>query len=226
MADATDAFSTIDDFLLSLGEGVSHAQAELARAGVSGPPGAEVLYQLPRVEFELKMNLTVVQDRALSQRYRYLRAIRSNDKHLLFKPLTNEEASSTLEIAATVKGAFIAVPANNGLPAPVMRTLVDPSDPRAPRVSITVSNAAGEPMSGVEVQLNVDREESVALNQAAGVRFAVAADTGFDQAVLVTDASGTAQTVLRIDVGQPKGLLVIGVDALSRTDAIVYEVTA
>ena len=223
MADATDAFSTIDDFLLSLAEGVSHAQAELARPGVSEPPDAQVLYQLPRVEFELKMNLTVVQDQGLSQRYRYLRAIRPNDKHLLFRPLTSEEASSTLEIAATVRGAFIAIPANNGLPAPVIRTLVDPSDPRAPTVRVTVSNAAGEPMAGVEVQLNVDREESVGLNQSAG--FSVAAGTGFDHGVLVSDAGGTAQTVLRIDPGQAKGLLVIAVDALSRTDMIVYEVT-
>jgi hypothetical protein len=226
MADATDAFSTIDDFLLSLAEGVSYAQAELARAGVSGPPGAQVLYQLPRVEFELKMNLTVVQDQGLSQRYRYLRAVRPNDKHLLFKPLTPEEASSTLEIAATVKGAFLAVPANNGLPAPMMRTLIDPSDPRAPTVRVTVSNAAGEAMSGVEVQLNVDREESVALNQGVGVGFAVAAGTAFDEGVLVTDAGGTAQTVLRIAGDQAKGLLVIAIDALSQTDAIVYEVTA
>lgn len=225
MADATDAFSTIDDFLLSLAEGVSHAQVELARAGVSGPPGAQVLYQLPRVEFELKMNLAVVQDQVLSQRYRYLRAIRPNDKHLLFKPLTSEEASSTLEIAATVTGAFIAVPANNGLPAPVMRTVVDPSDPQAPSVRVSVSNAAGEPMPGVEVQLNVDREESVALNRAAGLDFAVAPGTGFDQGVLVTDAGGTAHTVLRIDAGQAPGLLVIAIDALSRTDEIVYEVT-
>ena len=88
---------------------------------------------------------------------------------------------------------------------------------------VTVSNAAGEPVSGIEVQLNVDREESVALNPAG---FAVAAGTGFDQGVLVTDAGGTAQTVLRIDAGQAKGLLVIAVDALSRTDEIVYEVTA
>ena len=223
MPDPTDAFSTIDDFLLSLAEGVSYAQAELARAGASGPPGAQVISNFPRVEFELKMNLTVVQDQGLSQRYRALRAVRPNDKHLLFKPLTNEEASSTLEIAATVKGAFIAVPANNGLPAPVLRTLVDPRDPRAPIVRVTVSNAAGEPLPGVEVQLNVDREESVALSPAG---FAVAAGTSFDQGVLTTDAGGTAQSVLRIASGQARGLLVITVDALSRTEAIVYEVTA
>jgi hypothetical protein len=225
MPDPADAFSTIDDFLLSLAEGVSYAQAELARAGASGPAGAQVVYQLPRVEFELKMNLTVVQDQGLSQRYRSLRAVRPNDKHLLFKPLTNEEASSTLEIAATVKGAFIAVPANNGLPAPVLRTLVDPTDPRAPIVRVTVGNAAGEPLPGVEVQLNVDREESVALNP-AGAGFAVAAGTSFDHGVLVTDAAGRAESVLRIASDQTRGLLVIAVDALARTEAIVYEVSA
>ena len=76
------------------------------------------LYQLParrvRVEDEPHRGAG---SRALAA-LPLLRPVRPNDKHLLFKPLTSEEASSTLEIAATVKGAFIAVPANNGLPAP------------------------------------------------------------------------------------------------------------
>ena len=42
MPDPKDAFSTLDDFLLSLADGVSHAQAEAARAGAAGPPGAQV----------------------------------------------------------------------------------------------------------------------------------------------------------------------------------------
>jgi|SRR5882724_1032300 len=224
MTDASDAFSTLDDFLLSLADGVAHAQAELARAGVSGPPGAQVLYQLPRVEFELKMNLTVVEDQALSQRYRYLRAMRPNDKHLLFKPLTGEEASSTLEIAATVKGVFIAVPPNSGLPAPVIQTTLDATDPKAPIVRIAARNAAGEALAGIEIQLNVDREESVALNQAAGRSFSVAAGTALDLSVLSTDANGAAHTVLRIDGAQVAGVLVIAVDALSRSETLVYEV--
>ncbi|WP_437293993.1 hypothetical protein [Sorangium sp. So ce426] len=224
MADPKDAFSTLDDFLLSLADGISHAQAELTRAAASGPPGASVVYQLPRVEFELKMNLTVVEDQALSQRYRALRPIRPSDKHLLFRPLTGEEASSTLEIAATVKGAFIAVPPNGGLPAPLIRSTVDATAPEAPIVRVAVSNAAGEPLVGVEVQINVDREESVALNQAAGRPFSVAAGTAFDRGQLTTDDRGVAHASLSIGKGQEPGLLVIVVDVLSRTDTLVYEV--
>ncbi|HYP90310.1 MAG TPA: hypothetical protein VEQ59_19195 [Polyangiaceae bacterium] len=226
MADVTDAFSTLDDFLLSLADGVAHAQAELARLPASTPSGPQTLYQLPRVEFELKMNLTVVQDQTLSQRYRYLRPIRAGDKHLLFKPLTGEEAASTLEIAATVKGVFIAVPPNNGLPAPLLRTTLDPADRKAVVVKVAVSNAAGEALAGVEVQLNVDREESIAVNQAAGRSFSVAADTALDASVLTTDETGAAQTVLRVGGAQAVGMLVITVDALSRTDTIIYEVKA
>ena len=44
--------------------------------------------------------------------------------------------------------------------------------------------------------------------------------------MLITDAAGTAQSVLRVASGQARGLLVITVDALSRTEAIVYEVAA
>ena len=226
MADPTDAFSTLDDFLLGLAEGVAHAQAELTRASVATPTGVQVLYQLPRVDFELKMNLTVVQDQALSQRYRYLRPIRSDDKHLLFKPLSVEEATSTLEIAAVVKGAFIAVPPNGGLPPPTIRTTVDPSDPTAPVVRVAISNAAGEPLAGVEVQFNVDREDSATLNQAAGRTLSVAPGTVFDRGVLHTDDTGTVQSTLRIDQAQTLGLLVITVDALSRTDTIVYDPSA
>jgi hypothetical protein len=224
MSDPTDPFSTLDDFLLSLADGVAHAQAELTRAGAAGPPGGPVLYQLPRVDFELKMNLRVVEDQVLSQRYRYLRPMRPNDKHLLFKPLTGEEASSVVEIAAVVKGAFIAVPPNGGMPAPVLSTTIDATNPRAPLLRVVARNAAGETLAGVEVQLNVDREESIALNQAAGRTFAVAPGTAFDHGLLVTDNAGSAQAVLAIDRAQLPGLLVIAVDALSRTDTIVYEV--
>ena len=38
------------------------AAAELARAGAVGPPGAQFSYHLPRVDFEFKLNLRVVED--------------------------------------------------------------------------------------------------------------------------------------------------------------------
>jgi hypothetical protein len=224
VTEPTEAFSTLDDFLLSMAEGVAYAQTELTRAGASNSSGSSVLYQLPRVDFELKMNLTVVQDQALSLRYSTLRPIRPNDRHLLFRPVSVEEASSTLDIAATVKGAFIAIPPNGGLPAPTMRTLVDATDPKAPVVGVIIRNTAGESLAGVEVQFNIDREESVAVNKSAGRAFSVATDTIFERGVLTTNESGTAQAVLRLSQTQQPGFLVIAVDALSRTETIVYEV--
>jgi len=225
MADPTDAFSTLDDFLLSLADGISSAQDELARAGSLGPPGRQYAYHLPRVEFELRMNLRVVEDAVLSDRYRSLRLNRSNDKHLLFKPVTSDVASSTLDIAAVVRGAFVAVPANGGLPGTVIRTAVDAGDPRAPIVQVTVGNTAGEPLAGLEVQFNVDREESAALTSVDGRTLVLAPDTGFERGAVTTDAGGVAPSVLRIGSGQGSCMLALTVDAAGRTETLVYEVT-
>jgi len=224
MADPDDAFSTLDDFLLSLADGVAHAQTALSRAGAIGPPGRQSLYQLPRVDFELKMNLRVVDDPGLSMRYRPLRPLRANDKHLLFRPLASEEAASTLEIAAVIRGAFVAVPANNGLPGPVVSVAVDGKDPRSPIVRVTARNAAGEPLPGTEVQLNVDREESATLTAGPGGAYEIPPDTAFDRGVVTTDASGVAEAVLKISSKQKEGLLALVIDALDQTEMVVYEV--
>jgi len=225
MADPEDAFSTLDDFLLSLADGVTLAQNELARAGALGPPGRQFTYHLPRVDFELRMNLRVVDDETLSRRYRPMRPTRDGNKHLLFRPLAAEESSSTLEIAAVVKGAFVSVPANGGLPSALLSTRVDSANLRAPIVRATVSNAAGEPVRGVEVQFNVDRDESAALTQSLGRPFWLHADTAFDRGVVSTDETGTATAVLNVPENQPPVLLALVIDAIERTETLVYEVT-
>jgi hypothetical protein len=226
MADQADAFSTLDDFLLSLADGIASAQDALTRAGSVGPPGRQYAYHLPRVEFELRLNLRVVEDQLLSDRYRLLRAERTGDKHLLFKPISADAAASTLDIAAVVRGAFVAVPANDGLPATVLRTAVDTVTPRAPIVRVTATNTAGEPLAGIEVHFNVDREESAALTQAAGSTLALAADTGFAEGVVTTDASGVARSALQIGAAQQPCILELVIDAAGRTETLIYEVTA
>jgi hypothetical protein len=224
MTSPEDAFSTLDDFLLSLADGVAHAQGELARAGALGPPGRQFVYHLPRVDFELKMNLRVVGDTTLSHRYSQLRPNRASDKHLLFKPLATDEASSTLEVAAVVRGAFVAVPENGGLPAVLLSTDVNTTHPLAPVLQVGVRNAAGEAMSGMDVQVNVDREESAALTQSAGMTFVLASGTGFEKGVVSTDALGAARVTLNIDPAQQPCLLALVVDAGGRTDTLIYEV--
>jgi hypothetical protein len=224
MPDPNDAFSTLDDFLLSLADGITRAQEELSRGATAGPAGRHFVYHMPRVDFELKMNMRVVQDDVLTGRYQQLRPGIASGKHLLFKPLAAEEASSVLEIAAVVRGAFVAVPANNGLPAALITTSVTTQDARTAIVRVSARNAAGEPLAGVEVQVNVDREESVTLSQASGRTMTVNAGTHFERAVVTTDENGVANVVLQIAAGQQPGLLVLVIDALERTETVVYEV--
>jgi hypothetical protein len=218
-----ESFSTLDDFLLSLADGITQAQAELARSGALGPVGQKYVYHVPRVDFELRMNLRVVEDTALSQRYRQLRPARMNDKHLLFKPLAPEETSSTLEVAAVIRGAFVAVPANGGLPPLVIETRLDTSGPEKV-LQIRLHNAAGEALPGVEVQVNLDREESASLTAAIGKTFTLAAGTGFSSGVVFTDAQGVATTTLTIGPGQSSCLLALVVDVADQTETLVYEV--
>lgn len=224
MPDANDAFSTLDDFLLGLADGITRAQEELSRAGALGPAGRQFVYQLPRVDFELKMNMRVVEDETLTGRYRQLRPLRAGDKHLVFRPVTTEEVSSTLEIAAVVRGAFVAVPANNGLPTPLFVTTVDASDPRAPVVRVAVRNAAGEPIAGTEVQFNLDREESTALTATTGRTLVLDPGTRFERGVVTTDEAGVAESVLHVAPTQQPALLLLVFDAVERTDTLVYEV--
>jgi hypothetical protein len=227
MADANDAFSTLDDFLLSLADGIAQAQDSLARSGTAGPPGRHFTYHLPRVDFELKMNLRVVEDEALSARYAAIRPERASSKHLLFKPLSSQEAASTLEIAAVIKGAFVAVPANDGLPGALLETRLQPtSDPRVLMLRVVARNTAGEPLSGIDVQVNLDREESAELTALSGRTLTLAPQTGFTRGVVTTDAAGVAEAELRIDAAQTPGILALVIDAADRTEKLVYEVRA
>ncbi|MDH5670843.1 MAG: hypothetical protein OEZ06_01780 [Myxococcales bacterium] len=227
MPSPEEAFSTLDDFLLSLAEGISQAQAELARAGSTGVPGTELSYRLPKVEFELRMNLQVVDSPALSNRYAgRLRTARPSQKHLLFRPLAAQEASSTLQIAAQIRGAFVAVPANNGLPPTLLSTAVDGADPSAPILRVLASNAASEPVANLQVEVNLDREESAVLTAASGGSFVLADGTGLRRNVLVTDASGAAEVVLDIDASQQPATLALVIDAAGQTETLVYGVDA
>jgi hypothetical protein len=223
MDDANDAFSTLDDFLLSLADGITSAQEELSRGG-GGSNGSQFTYHIPRVDFEMKMNLRVVQDSALTQRFQKLRPGAASGKHLLFRPLGTEETSSVVEVAAVVRGAFVAVPANRGLPPALLSSSVSAVDAHTANVRIAASNAADEPLSGVEVQVNVDREESIALNAAGGKTIVVDPGTRFERAVVTTAADGTATAVLQIATGQQPGLLSLVIDALDQTETLVYEV--
>ena len=94
MSETTTLLTTIDDYLLSLADGIALAQSELSRSAAAGPPGHQVAYYLPRLDFELRMTLRVTRSEELSQRYESVRAPDARDTHLLFSPVSSSTSTT------------------------------------------------------------------------------------------------------------------------------------
>jgi hypothetical protein len=231
---------SIDDYLLGLADGIQKAQRQLSQMALTLQPGeTAVSYQIPRVEFELKMSLEVVAE--------------SNDAgvnttQLRFRPATpTRTGATTTDVSSIIRGAFVAVPVHGGKPPPDIRTTLRRINARRFEVTVHVASAAGELLAGVEIQFNVDRERSQALTVAPGgsslppgiyddkaaaydyVRFGTSSGlnpgTGFWDGSVLTDAAGIAVGVLEIDAQEPRNTRVAAViDVLGQTETIVFQV--
>ncbi len=226
MSNPVELLSTIDDYLLSIADGIALAQQHLAASAASGPPGRQFTYYLPKVDFELRMTVRVVESTDLTAKYQKVRGARANDQHLVFAPVSPEAQATmglTAEIVSVVSGSFVAVPANEGLPAVRLATSIDATDPRAVLVTVRARNASNEPVRDLEVHVNLDREESALLDPT----HPLGAGTGLAAPLVRTGPDGVASTVLTIDATQaPHSLLALVIDAAGRTEMVVYEVPA
>jgi hypothetical protein len=130
--------------------------------------------------------------------------------------VTTTEASTA--IVSVIRGSFVAVPANEGLPATVLEARVEVGAAGVPEVVARVRNAAGEPLTRLEVEFNLDR---AATKQLSGQTPLPATDVS--RAVVATDAAGEARTSLRIAPGELAKTLVVTVDAGPRMAVLAYE---
>ncbi len=231
MSDNPGEFITgsIDDYLLGLADGLQKAQRQLSQmALVVEQDQAPITYQIPRIEFELKMSLEVASASDTDPSARTV---------LRFRP-----ASPSL-----------AIPARGGKPPPVIRTRLRAINLRLFEVTVQVSSAAGERLAGVDVQFNVDRERSRQLrtvgdaqqpvgffapdddseaarasryNSASfGDTVELSPGTGFWDGLVTTDASGSATGVLNIDSQEAPGARIVAViDVLGQTETILFKV--
>lgn len=229
MADPTWMLTTIDDYLLSLAQGIQYAQVQLNQISSDGPGARAVAYYLPKLDFELRMTLKIVEDSSLTQKYASKRIGPSSDQHLAFHPVSPAEAGAAsfkAEIISTVRGSFVAVPANDGKPAVLLRSVVGPPSNGEVALEIQAISTIGERVPGLEIQLNIDRELSVALSKADGINITgLRAGTSVRDGVVTTDAQGVAGTTLAIDANEIAGTdIALTVDALGRTEIIVVRV--
>ena len=226
MTNPTELLSTIDDYLLNIADGVVLAQQQLATAAASGPPGKQFTYYMPKVDFELRMTVRVVESSDLTAKFQKVRSGRSNDQHLVFSAVTPEAQATmglTAEVISIISGSFVAVPANDGLPATRLATSLDATDPGMVRVTVRARNASNEPVRDLDVHVNLDREETAELDP----DHAIAPGTGIVSPLVRTGADGVATAVLRLDPAQPPhSLLALVIDAAGRTEMVVYEVPA
>lgn len=233
---------SIDDYLLGLAAGIQKAQRQLSQMAIATQPGeAALTYQIPRVEFELKMSLEVVTPADNTA---------NNATLLRFRPASpvrGTAGAATSDIASTIRGAFVAVPVHGGLPPPDIRITLRQINPRTYEITVRVASAAGERLAGVEVQFNVDRQRSRELKITPGgsglpagiynakdatydfAAFASAAGlypgTGFWDGLVATNADGIAVGVLNIDAQEPTGTpIATMVDVLGQTETIVFKV--
>lgn len=240
MADQNELLTgSIDDYLLGLADGIQKAQRQLSQMALVVQPGeAPVTYQIPRVDFELKMAFEMTaasgEDAA------------SGGATLRFRPAgvrRGGTTSTSTEASSIIKGAFIAVPVHGGKPPPVIRTTLRRISGRKLEVTVTVSSAAGEKLAGVDVQFNVDRDLSKTLVPLEGGRYASATfdtsamdSSSFDEpaellpgtkfwdGLVTTDEEGRAVGVLNVDPQEPAGTQVAAVvDVLGRTETILFK---
>lgn len=222
--------TSIDEYLISLANSISQAQRHISNLQITTQDGKSAIsYQLPQVEFELKMSFILTKKRPPSGAPARDIAKAEGGGYLQARPLDPASStSSTAEVASTVKGSFIAVPIQGGKPPPVIRTSLArrPDNPLDFAITVTVQSAVGENLAGIDVQFNVDRELFARLNAESnsGLPREVHVDTGLRYGVRRTDADGKAVNELRVGEKEIKDTSIpIVIDVLGETETIVVK---
>ena len=179
---------SIEEMLVALANGVREAQEALSEGqpvDVFGRPMPT--YHIPYLDFEIAVEVE-------TQR-------QDNGKPILRvvgKPAATGSRAS--ETRSTLSGRLVAVPPGEGLPIPVLRLAAEAAGARRRRISVQLSNSAGELLVGQRVELNIDPVASQQLTSASDpAASAPRPGTRLAEAVLVTDSRGEAETEISLD---------------------------
>ena len=207
---------SLDDYLVSLADGLAEAQLRLDdMAAVSGPEG--IRYQIPKLEFDLKVDFSLQVNTEESG---------EPVKRFLIKAKNDSSTStnSKQSVTSTLSGSFVAVPVNQGTPAHVIETELIRKSAKEVLLNVYVNHANGEPAADVEVEVNIDRERSDALNKSEG-RSALKPATELSEGVLLTTVDGVASTQLLIATQETKqNRIIVVIDCQGQTETIHYRV--
>lgn len=214
MADSNikkDITAPIDDYLLSIADSLQRVQQQLNYSKVLSEDGKSyTTYQLPKLEFELKMTIEMGTVQEDGTQRSVMKAVPVNQS-------SSSKKSQSITEASTIKGIFVAVPSDLGKPPPIIRTFLRSAlegPPKEYEITVIAQSAVGGYLDGVEVQFNIDRDMSGNLSK----------NTYIKDGVRYTDENGQASTRLVIDKkDSPGATIAILVDALGKTETIFFE---
>lgn len=229
MADKELINTSVDEYLISLANSINHAQRYISQLRVVGQDGQPtVSYQLPRVDFELKLMFQL--DRRHPPAGSTQRNIAKGEGggYLEAHPLNSDSAGA----ASTIKGSFVAVPIHGGAPPPVIDVTWDrPSNESGGdgdrKISITVSvrSAGTSPLEGIEVQFNLDKEMARRLNEPWKTEpdfSKILANTRLDYGIRITGANGLAQNTLVIGDSLSNLRVPVVIDVMGVTKSMIF----
>jgi hypothetical protein len=232
MADKQLINTSVDEYLISLANSINQAQRYISQLRVAGQDGQPaVTYQLPRVEFELKLLFQLDRRHPPSGHTQRNVARGEGSAYLEARPLALDDAemdSDTAAAASTIKGSFVAVPVHGGAPPPVVTVTWRRDDPRRIQITVSVVSAIGEPLMGREVQFNLDRDLARRYNELwrnvelKDVSKTVLAATNLEHAVQLTDQQGTAQNILVIGDGLKDLKVPVVIDVVGITRTLIF----
>lgn len=185
---------TLESVLVGLAESLREAQEELSATPPLDRFGRPLpIYQVPHLDFELDFRLRTEEKTGGGMR-------------LYFAPVASGETSR--EITSRITGRFVAVPPGGGLPLPVL-TIATRSAGSDRVLTLTAANDAGELLAGATVEINVDRDASVALSAAAGVAAPRLNAVAFDTAAPVTDDAGQATVTVSLGAALQRAAVIV-----------------
>ncbi len=184
---------SLEALLVSIADGVREAQDSLSSAPPIDIYGRPVPgYHIPYLDFQVQVEMETV-------------TTNSGGIRLRINPLGGKTSTTkTSETSSTLSGRLVAIPPGEGLPVPSLYMLSERISARQHKILVTATNSAGEVLAGQAIELNINMEASRQLSLADGISLtSKRAGTNVEDAILITDENGTAETVLRIDPKLP-----------------------
>lgn len=220
--------TSIDEYLISLANSINHAQNYISRLEVAGRDGRPTItYQLPRVDFELKLLLQLGSNAPPSGAAQRDMARAEGGGFLEGRPVSTEpgtEDSALAQAASTIKGSFVAVPIHGGTPVPNVSVSWKRQDDGGNNynISVNVSTSLNAPLPGQTVEFNLDKDLAKRLNpQLLGTPDEdILKDTNLDFGERQTDSNGVAANVLVIGDFGLKVPVVI--DVVGTTKTVIF----